>query len=38
LNAFRGHDGYVFNVGSGIVPKTPVESVGAAFDALLARR
>ncbi|MEO0650829.1 MAG: uroporphyrinogen decarboxylase [Planctomycetota bacterium] len=38
LDAFKGHPGHVFNVGSGIVPKTPVESVGAAFETLFARR
>ena len=38
LDAFSGHPGHVFNVGSGIIPKTPVESVGAAFETLLGRR
>ena len=38
LDAFAGHGGHVFNVGSGIVPKTPVESVGAAFETLFERR
>ena len=38
LDAFAGHPGYVFNLGSGILPKTPVESVGAAFETLFALR
>ena len=38
LDAFRGHPGYVFNLGSGILPKTPTDSVGAAFETLFARR
>jgi uroporphyrinogen decarboxylase len=38
LDAFRGHPGYVFNVGSGILPRTPVDGVRAAFDTLRARR
>ena len=38
LDAFAGHTGHVFNVGSGIIPKTPVESVGAAFETLFERR
>jgi uroporphyrinogen decarboxylase len=38
LDAFQGHPGYIFNLGSGILPKTPVESVAAAFETLFARR
>jgi len=38
LDRFRGQPGYVFNVGSGLLPGTPVESVAAAFETLLARR
>ncbi|QDU70042.1 uroporphyrinogen decarboxylase [Engelhardtia mirabilis] len=38
LDAFAGHAGHVFNVGSGILPKTPVECVGAAFETLFERR
>ena len=38
LDAFSGHPGYVFNLGSGILPKTPVESVGAAFETLFSLR
>jgi uroporphyrinogen decarboxylase len=38
LDAFRGQQGYVFNLGSGILPRTPVESMEAVFAALHARR
>jgi len=31
LDAFRDLDGYVFNLGSGILPKTPVESMEVLF-------
>ena len=35
LEAFRRQKGYVFNLGSGILPKTPVESVEALFRTVL---
>jgi uroporphyrinogen decarboxylase len=35
LEAFRRQRGHVFNLGSGILPKTPVESVEALFRAVL---
>jgi uroporphyrinogen decarboxylase len=38
LDAFQGHPGYIFNLGSGILPKTPVESVAAAFETLSSRQ
>lgn len=38
LDAFAGVDGYIFNLGSGILPKTPLESVEALFRVVLADR
>jgi len=38
LDAFSDQTGYIFNLGSGILPKTPVESMTAVFDTLRARR
>ena len=38
LADFAGHPGYVFNVGSGLLPGTPVESVAAAFETLQSLR
>ncbi len=38
LDAFSGQQGYVFNLGSGILPTVPVESMSAVFAALDARR
>lgn len=35
LDAFAGQDGYIFNLGSGILPKTPLESVQALWDVAL---
>jgi uroporphyrinogen decarboxylase len=32
LSEFAGHPGHVFNVGSGLIPRTPVENVSAALD------
>lgn len=34
LDAFAEQQGYIFNLGSGILPKTPVESMAAIFDTL----
>lgn len=36
LDAFAAQEGYVFNLGSGILPKTPVESMQTVFDELRA--
>jgi len=36
LEAFSEQQGYIFNLGSGILPKTPVESVEALFRTVLA--
>jgi uroporphyrinogen decarboxylase len=38
LDEFAAQEGYVFNLGSGILPKTPVESMEAIFRAVKARR
>jgi uroporphyrinogen decarboxylase len=38
LDAFTDADGYIFNLGSGILPGTPVESMEAVFRTLRARR
>jgi uroporphyrinogen decarboxylase len=38
LDAFAAQQGYVFNLGSGILPKTPVESMEAVFETLRSRR
>jgi uroporphyrinogen-III decarboxylase len=38
VDAFAGQKGYIFNLGSGILPKTPVESVEALFRVVLADR
>ena len=35
LDAFTPQRGYVFNLGSGILPKTPVESVEALWRTVL---
>jgi uroporphyrinogen decarboxylase len=36
LDAFAGQRGYIFNLGSGILPRTPVESVEALWRTVLA--
>ncbi len=36
LRAFAGQRGYIFNLGSGILPKTPLDSVQALWDTVLA--
>ncbi len=36
LDAFESQQGYIFNLGSGILPKTPLESVEALFRVVLA--
>lgn len=38
LDAFREAPGYIFNLGSGILPKTPVESMETVFQVLRERR
>lgn len=38
LDAFCEQSGYIFNLGSGILPGTPVESMSAVFRAIQARR
>ena len=38
LDAFAQQAGYVFNLGSGILPETPVESMDAIFRVVKARR
>lgn len=35
LDAFSGHPGYIFNLGSGILPTTPMESVKALWRTVL---
>ncbi|MEM9802886.1 MAG: uroporphyrinogen decarboxylase family protein, partial [Planctomycetota bacterium] len=35
LDAFAGQRGYIFNLGSGILPKTPLDSVQALWDTVL---
>ena len=35
LDAFRSQRGYIFNLGSGILPKTPLDSVQALWDTVL---
>jgi len=34
LEGFAGQDGYIFNLGSGILPETPIESMEALFEAV----
>jgi len=35
LDGFKGQRGYIFNLGSGILPKTPLDSVQALWDTVL---
>lgn len=35
LNAFAGQKGFIFNLGSGILPKTPLDSVQALWETVL---
>ena len=35
LDAFADQRGYIFNLGSGILPKTPLDSVQALWDTVL---
>ena len=35
LDSFKGQRGYIFNLGSGILPKTPLDSVQALWDTVL---
>jgi uroporphyrinogen decarboxylase len=38
LDEFAGQKGYIFNLGSGILPHTPIESMEAIFAEIRARR
>ena len=38
IDEFAGQKGYIFNLGSGILPETPIESMEAVFAELHARR
>lgn len=38
LDAFSGHCGHIFNLGSGILPPTPIPSVKAMFETVYERR
>jgi uroporphyrinogen decarboxylase len=38
LDAFAKHPGYIFNLGSGILPGTPLEGVEALFETVLGRK
>jgi len=35
LDGFKDQRGYIFNLGSGILPKTPLDSVQALWDTVL---
>lgn len=38
LDSFEGHCGHIFNLGSGILPPTPIPSVAAMFETVFERR
>jgi uroporphyrinogen-III decarboxylase len=38
LASFEGAPGHIFNLGSGILPKTPLESTTALWDTVLPDR
>jgi uroporphyrinogen-III decarboxylase len=38
LDAFVGATGHIFNLGGGLTPQVPVESVQAVVDAVRSRR
>jgi len=38
IDEFAAQKGYIFNLGSGILPETPIEAMEAVFAELHARR